>query len=322
MNLVYMAKPIYGGWVTFTSHLALKCDVDLYKIGKRTEANKRDYGYGVQYRNMRIDEFLELDNVLITAVDKHYWKYLQLFPKGTKVVIHDPTELKGKENKLRELLDNFEVITIRESVKQFLLDKFNKESTFLPHPFFEYQKDTDGDKCNYYSLCISRIDFDKNINLILDANKSLEEHKKIYLFGAENRLYVHHKLKDMDFEQYWKGKYPKKLPMKYEDKNLLDKCAFVVDMSIIVGDGGGTQYTFLEAIYHDCVLILHKEWVEKGDIFKNGMNCFVVGYTDNIGDEITNIINRGIDSDYKNVVKNASKLLKTHTKNVWGEIFS
>ena len=40
MNLVYMAKPIYGGWVTFTSHLALKCGADLYKIGKRTEPKK------------------------------------------------------------------------------------------------------------------------------------------------------------------------------------------------------------------------------------------------------------------------------------------
>ena len=58
-----------------------------------------------------------------------------------------------------------------------------------------------GDKCDYYSLCISRIDFDKNINLILHANKLLDETKKIYLFGAENRLYVHHKLKDMGFEK-------------------------------------------------------------------------------------------------------------------------
>ena len=126
MNLVYMAKPIYGGWVTFTSHLALKYSGDLYKIGKRTEPNKRDYGYGMQYRNMRIDELLELDDILITAVDKHYWKYLELFPKGTKVVIHDPTELKGKQNKLRELLDNFEVITIRESVKKFLQENYKK----------------------------------------------------------------------------------------------------------------------------------------------------------------------------------------------------
>ena len=322
MNLVYMAKPIYGGWVTFTSHLALKYDAQLYKIGKRTEPNKRNYGYGIEYRNLRVDDIIKLDNILITAVDKHYWKYLELFPKGTKVVIHDPTELKGKENKLRELLDNFDVITIRTSVQKFLKENFNKESKFLPHPFYEYSKDKDKNKCEYYSLCISRIDFDKNIDIILNANKELEETKMIYLFGAENRLYGHHKLKDMDFEKYWMGKYPKNLPMKYEDKDLLDNCAFVVDMSIIVCDGGRTQYTFLEAIYHKCALILHKEWVDKGDLFKNGVNCYVVGYTDNISGEISQIINKGIDEQYKKIVKNASKLLKTHTKDLWKDIFS
>ena len=321
MNLVYMAKPIYGGWVTFTSHLALKYNSKLYKIGKRTEPNEREYGYGVKYRNLRVDDILNLQDILITAVDKHYWKYLELFPKGTKVVIHDPTELKGKENKLKELLDNFDVITIRESVRDFLLKNFNKKSIYLPHPFFEYKKDS-VDKCDYYSLCISRIDFDKNIDLILQANNTLDDTKKIYLFGAENRLYVHHKLKDMNFEKYWMGKYPKNLPMKYKDKDLLENCAFVVDMSIIVGDGGGTQYTFLEAIYHDCALILHKDWVEKGNTFKNGINCFVVGYTENIGEEISSIINRGIDQEYKKIVKNAKKLLNTHTKELWKDIFS
>ena len=110
--------------------------------------------------------------------------------------------------------------------------------------------------------------------------------------------------------------------MKYENKDLLDNCAFVVDMSIIVGDGGGTQYTFLEAIYHDCALILHKDWVEKGNTFKNGVNCFVVGYTDNIGEEINKIISKGIDGEYKKIVENASKLVKVHTKGVWKDIFS
>lgn len=317
-----MAKPIYGGWVTFTAHLSLKYQSILYKIGKRTEPNSRDYGYNVKYRNLRVDDIIELDNILITAVDKHYWKYLELFPKGTKVVIHDPTELKGKENKLRELLDNFEVITIRESVKKFLLDNYQKESTFIPHPFFEYPKNDKKEKCNYYSLCISRIDFDKNIDIILRANNLLDEQKKIYLFGAENRLYVHHKLKDMNFEKYWMGKYPKNLPLEYENKDLLDNCAFVVDMSIIVGDGGGTQYTFLEAIYHNCALILHKEWVDKGNVFKNNLNCFVVGYTDNIENEINDIIHRGIDDNYRKVVKNANKLLIKHTIDLWKDIFS
>ena len=57
-NLVYMAKPTYGGWVTFTAHLCLKYDCNLFKIGKRSESKKREYGYGVEYQNLRIDDLL------------------------------------------------------------------------------------------------------------------------------------------------------------------------------------------------------------------------------------------------------------------------
>lgn len=316
MNLIYMAKPIYGGWVTFTAHLSLKYDCGLYKIGKRNESNQRNYGYGVKYKNQKIDEIIKKDNLVITAVDKHYWEYLHLFPKDTIIIIHDPTELKGKNNKLVELLDNFKVITIRETVKDFLLEKYNKESTFLSHPFYEYNKNLD--KGEYNCVSISRIDFDKNTKIILDANKLInDDNDKIYLFGAENRLYVHHKLKDMNFEKYWKGKYPKELPLKYEGKDLLNDCSYVVDMSVIKGDGGGTQYTFLEAIYHDCVLILHKEWTEKGDTFKHLHNCYVVGFTDNPGLEIAEIINKNNMVERENILKNARNILLNHTNNTW-----
>ena len=40
MNLIYMAKPIYGGWVTFTAHLSKKKDYPIYKITKKTEKKK------------------------------------------------------------------------------------------------------------------------------------------------------------------------------------------------------------------------------------------------------------------------------------------
>ena len=315
INLVYMAKPIYGGWVTFTSHLALKYGCELFKVGKRTESKPREYGYGVKYRNLRIDDLIEKNNITITAIDKHYWKYLYLFPKGTKLIIHDPTELKGKENPILKLFDTFKIITIRKTVHDLLKEKYNIESTFLHHPFYEYSKIAG--KSDYYCASISRIDFDKNINYILEANKYLDDSRKIYIFGAENRLYVHHKLKDMDFEKYWKGKYPKELPMKYNGKDLLNNCAFVIDMSIIIGDGGGTQYTFLEAIYHNCALILHKEWVNKGDTFKDRYNCYVVGFTNDIGKEISDIINHGIDEEYKEIIKNANKLLIPHISNKW-----
>ena len=43
-NLIYLAKPIYGGWVTFTAHLCLKYNCDLFKITKRTESKKEIMG--------------------------------------------------------------------------------------------------------------------------------------------------------------------------------------------------------------------------------------------------------------------------------------
>jgi len=326
-NLVYMAKPTYGGWVTFTAHLSLKYECNLFKIGKRSEPNKRDYGYGVGYQNLRIDELIEKPNLVITAIDKHYWKYLHLFPKGTTLVIHDPTELKvskKEENPLIKYItqNHFKIVTIRETVRDFIKEKYNVDCDFIKHPFYEYPKTKE--RSDYHSLAISRIDFDKHTDLILKANKLInDEAKKIQIFGAENRLYVHHKLKELDFETYWKGKYPKTLPLAYNGKDLLNSCKFVVDMSIIKGDGGGTQYTFLEAIYHGCALILHKEWVEKGSTFKKDCNCYVVGFTDDVGQEIANIINTTIDVNsqamkiYRRVVRNSKEILKDHTNLQW-----
>jgi len=311
MNLVYMAKPIYGGWVTCTAHMCLKYNHTLFKIAKRTEKNTRDFGYGVSYQNLRIDDVLEKPKLMITSLDKHYWKYLHLFPKDTQLIIHDPTELKGKENPLPKLLAHFKIITIRETVQSYLKDTYNIDSKFIYHPFYEYSKSNT--PSDYYSVSISRIDFDKHTDLILHANQLItESQKKIQIFGAENRLYVHHKLKDLDFATYWKGKYPKSLPLSYENKDLLNDCKFVVDMSIIKGDGGGTQYTFLEAIYHDCVLILHKEWVDKGNIFQDKKNCYVVGYTDHVGQEIATIINTPIGKEYKHILNASKKLLQPH----------
>lgn len=315
VSLVYMAKPIYGGWVTFTSHLCLKYDCDLYKIGKRTEKKTRNYGYGVKYQNLDINELIKKDNLFITAIDKHYYQYIDKFPNGTKIVIHDPTELKGKQNPLVPHLHRFNIIVIRETMKQHLLDQYGIQSCFLPHPFYEYPSISDHNE--FYALSISRIDFDKHTDLILQANQNIPDvSKQIQIFGAENRLYVHHKLKQLDFEKFWKGKYPKTLPLSYENKDLLTNCKFVVDMSIIKGDGGGTQYTFLEAIYHNCALILHEDWVNQGTIFRDKYNCYVIkkGYE---GKQIADIINSPLDETYESIVKQSKELLQIHIDVKW-----
>ena len=47
--------------------------------------------------------------------------------------------------------------------------------------------------------------------------------------------------------------------------DIVNPYSYVVDLSIIKGDGGHTQYTFLEAIYLGKVLILHHSWISGPD---------------------------------------------------------
>ena len=318
MNFVYMARPIYGGWVTMTAHLSLTFNYPIFKITKKSEKSKRNFGYGVQYQNQSIEDLIKKDNLVITAIDKNYYEYLDKFPDSTILIIHDPTEVKNKE--FVEKIKRFQIYTIREKVYYYLLNNFGINSILKVHPFYKYPLIDNNENCSYNCLSISRIDFDKHTEIILKANKLIDyDSNKIHIFGAENRLYVHHKLSSLglkeDFEKYWMKKFPKNLPLTDSDSNnLLNNCEYIIDMSIIKSDGGGTQYTFLEAIYNDCILILHDEWVKQGNLFKDKYNCYVVGLTENPEQEIADIINNPNKNLNKKIIKNAKLILENHTK--------
>ena len=300
-----MARPIYGGWVSFTAHLALKYSLPLYKIGSRTEEKQRDYGYGVKYQN-RAPNDLPKGRILITAIDKSYYEFLDKMPDGTMIVIHDPTEVsgKGKEPVLKALA-RFKVITIRESVKKFLKDQFNIKSKFIIHPFYEYP--ISKSKSSKEAVSVSRVDFDKHTDIILKANKHLKN--PIDIYGAINRQYVFFKLNDLGFKRFYKGGFEK----SFEDlDDILSEAKYVVDMSVIKNDGGGSQYTFLEAMYQGCALIINAKWVENSKTeFVNGKNCFVVGTEE----ELADLLNK--DPSTSRVVKGGKELLRPHIEVNW-----
>ena len=304
-NLIYMAKPIYGGWVSFTAHLSLKKNYNLYKIGNKTEQKKRQYGYSVEYQNMSINDIKKLDNILITAIDKSYYKYLDDLKQlnNVTIVIHDPTELKGD---VLDALPYFKIITIRKTVQKYLKEKHNLKSKFLHHPFYAFPIEKNSIKNT--NIAISRVDFDKHTDIIVGANDKLPKNKQVQIYGALNDLYVYHKLRDTNFKKYYKGKFGK----SFEDlMNLLNNCKFMVDMSAIKNDGGGSQYTFLEAIYFDCILVLNSKWVDNVNTpFSNGVNCYVVKDSP----ELTKLLKNNSENVNKKIIKNAKLLLEPHLK--------
>jgi len=300
-NLVYLGKPIYGGWVSFTAHLSNKFGYDLYRVSNRTENKTRDYGYSTRYQNLNITDLLKKPNLLITAIDKNYYHVLPHIKNAT-IVIHDPTELKEP---VLECLKRFKVITIRETVQTLLKDKYNIKSTFLYHPFhlFNDKKGSLNEKKGSRAISLSRVDFDKHTDIIIRANKYLKNPVEIY--GALNDLYVYHKLRDLPFKKYYKGKFPKSFESLVD---LLGSAKFVVDMSAIKGDGGGSQYTFLEAIHMNCALVLNSKWTDGVKTpFKHGVNCYIVSNED----DLVKLLNSNINTD--KVVQAAKKLLRNHT---------
>ena len=83
-------------------------------------------------------------------------------------------------------------------------------------------------------------------------------------------------------------------------------------MSAIKNDGGGSQYTFLEAIYYDCALILNKQWIEStNSVFIPNKNCFVV----ETGEELAQLLIKNPDTT--KIVNEAKKLLKPHQTVNW-----
>lgn len=319
--LLYLAKPTYGGWVTFTAHLSLKYNIPICKISSRTEKKERPYGYNVSYKNINIDSLKELINMghkpIITAIDKNFYHILDIIPDGSTIVIHDPTEFNKKQKKV--VLDNLSrlnVIVIRKTVQDLLLRDYGIQSTFKPHPYVPSLS-----HCNNKegAISISRIDYDKNIEMIVKANALLPLDKRIEIYGEPNELYIYRKLKEYDHFNVkepgtmYRGHFPKDFSFL---SNLLSGKKYVVDCSTIHQDGGGTQYTFLEAIDAGCILILNKKWVNSPhSIWKDGVNCLAIDNPEELANLLTiETINT------KKIITESKKIMEFHEFVDWTDI--
>jgi hypothetical protein len=266
MNLFYLSDVRYGGWPTFTAHLArglqsLGVPAHIFKVGARSEGQHRPFGRGLGYRNLSLQAACDLapGGLIVVAAKKRLHEAEALLDAGAGLVIHDPTEVKGESSRL---IANHQrpLVTVREANLD-LLRALGGDPIYIPHPYMQCPVRLADSGHRMTACSISRVDFDKHTDLIADANAILNKQgQRIAIYGAENRLYTHHKLDaqcpgwrdayrgGFDVDTLWGGV---KLARRYKT---------VVDMSVIVGDGGGTQYTHLEALDAGCNLVLNMGW--------------------------------------------------------------
>lgn len=308
INLFFMNPVSYGGHVTFTVHLMrglrrVGYEPKLWKVGNRCEGFDRKFGYDEMYRNVDIVEACRLakeEPTLITAPSKPMAARIDLMLEaGARIVIHDPAEFKHGWN----WKSVQRPIVIRTTMKQYF-----KNAVFIKHPYDAYYPLTESSTGKHSAVSTSRIDFDKHTEILLDANRLLAKRDQILIKGFENRIYTRFNIlpKYPEWVQSVAA-YPKEL--RYATQ-LCHDYRFMCDMSIIKGDGGGTQYTFLEAIDGGACCVLNNEWIIKRHTMKPGTNCLAVSS----GKELASLIKaaRKDPSIPQEIALRAKSLLKKH----------
>jgi len=184
----------------------------------------------------------------------------EMLKRGMRVVIHDPRE---EENFAYGVPER--PIIIRPAVK-----KHFKDAVFIPHPYTPRNVQNEG---KHIATSTARTTFIKRTTMILEANRVLKRARlgTVQIMGAENRMYVHHVLR-VKFPEY------KSPPFQWFDKGaeVAALGRFNVDFTGVKADGGGTQYTTLEAWDAGSIPIIHEDWMRFKGEMEPGKNCYAV----------------------------------------------
>jgi hypothetical protein len=332
VKLLYLSNSRYGGWVTFTTHLyhgligrppqlsedpVYSDNHEVIRVTTRTEKTYRNMGNHVPYRNMCETDILEINEpILITALDKNHRELAtKLLEQGACIVIHDPTELRNPE--FRELINPSQVVVIRKSMLEHM-----PEATFIPHPYLAVGKtdplDIEEWKLRpHNAISMSRLDFDKNSHWLFEINRKVDSGSQIYIRGAENRMYTKNKIVPKYPEYKQDSNRPKDeraiYPLSFRGAyNLCKQAKYMTDFSVIKGDGGGTQYTFLEAIDAGAICLLHNDWIMPRDaMVDEGENQNCIAFLDY--EQAANFLSGSISSPcIAHIRTNADRLLSKH----------
>ena len=294
----------YGGWKTYSSHLKLSLGdrAELYAISVsgKSEKTMRDFGNGLQYRNVSTEEALAMDGPKIVVASPRMGgrqddfakeAYAKLVDQGAYVTIHDPQEIRYNERVAEEHID------IPEK-QMILISKYNLKwaprATYIPHPYVrpEFTHLTAWNARVYQAASVARMDHDKNTVWMWEANRHLSPKNQIYIRGKETRTYTNkwlkkypeytqdndrpknYELQPIEKQQESKAHFPLEI---YWSRNILSKAKFGCDFSAIyesvrdnvfspkgtktIIDGGRGQYTFYEAWDAGAIPLLNKDWI-------------------------------------------------------------
>lgn len=262
LNILNLSPWPLGGSTSYVVNLSKTLTISgvpnrIVRLSKNTEKRKRQLGsYGVWYQNVSYESAIKGKGVWLLAgapTDETLSaQALDLVDRSKGAcVFHDPNEFKLYPH--WHLADRNRVICIRETG----LDSM-PAGTFIPHPYVRVaaneQKAT-----RTGAVSIARISAVKNSLWILEANEKLPADKRVVLAGALNRFWWNFTVKPKHPDWLM----PEGSGFVREADAAVKACAgyqYMIDLTIFPNDGGGTQYSFLEAMDAGAVPVMTSNW--------------------------------------------------------------
>ena len=253
------------GGASYTDHMsrsfrAKGYEVELYRVGKRTK-KPIEFIPGETFTEVCLEDAVVIAKrqpsfIAVCRIDIYRDEFRELLSNGLGFVFHSTANIGSEMNYLLRLYKS-PVVVIRET-HAVLLTQDGISSTFIQHPYIREKQKGSLAKVRR-AASVSRVDFVKHAEVIIEANEMVPPEKRVTIFGSINRMYAHHTL-DNQFTN-WRANYGGVFTSG-AGRDILRASEMCVDMTYRLHDGeGGSQYTFLEAWDMRVPLIVHRQWV-------------------------------------------------------------
>lgn len=270
-----------GGCTSYTVHLVrafelLGYTVRLMRVGSRA-AMGLPFGYGLAIDCVTLDEAVREAQRHPSLIAYAFWSKKSaeasaLIALGARLVIHDPAEF--HESALGFLREHgARPLVIREANVRGLA-AHGIAAELAPHPYVPIERPRV--PVLMHGVSLSRLDFRKHTEVIVEANKLVGAAHAVRLYGEVARVYEFMRLRQLhpDWRSWYGGEFP---AVFGQATRMFARARFAVDLTSIRGDGGGTQYTFFEAWNAGVPLILNRAWeTGPGDTVRHGRECIMV----------------------------------------------
>lgn len=262
INILHCTPWPLGGATTYVVQLVKTLEVAkvphrVLRLGKRTENKRREIGnFGVMYQNVAFDDARKAQGPFLLASSPTDNEISQQCAHLVEVsngayVFHDPNEFRIYPH-WQFTGTEFKVICIREQGLKTM-----QNGMFIPHPYVRLNPTTPAKR--QLAVSIARTSAVKNSDWILEANQKLSVFKQVVLKGEVNRMWWNFNVKPKHPE--WP--YPAEAGFARDYGAAVNICTLydlMVDLTIFKNDGGGTQYSFLEAMDAGAVPVMTEDW--------------------------------------------------------------